>query len=451
MNLKQRVAFNVTITFALVIGASFISVYFLFASFRKEDFTDRLEKKAKSTARLLLEIQEIDQSLLYRIEKDAPYKMWKECIVIQNQKGEVIFSSLPVYDWLISSQIQERIVGVEESYLAFKTLEIVGLKVKDQEDHYIIYIAAEDKFGKIKLDFLKYVLLGTFVVSVLVISLSTSKLIKRLLSPLDKLQEEIDLISTKNLHQPILESGKKDEIDLLKASFNEMLGRIDEGYKTQANFTSHASHELRTPISRILFQLENLLIQSNHTPETIDYIKAIKRDAFQTSDLISSLLTLARIDRDDIEKSDKIRIDEAIFEAYDEISVNSPDFKFEFDIVSEDVEMELLGSKSLLLIAFSNLFRNAYLYSNDKKVIVNIGRKEETIVLTLKNESSNAEIHSPMDLLEPFVRGRHNSSVQGSGLGLGIVKRIVEYHNGKIDYRIENGSRHIIELIFPIF
>lgn len=429
-------------------GVAFLVVYFSFSNYRQEDFNDRLERKSRITSRLLFDIEEIDEVLLGRIEENAEYRMWDECFVAFDEEKEVVFNSGDDYNWVydlnLLNKFQEGRVNSN-----FGKLEILGLQLSAGTKEYYVFIAAEDKFGRQKMTFLGWLLIGVFVICSILIGVFISKLIKNALKPLDNLQEEITSISTQNMNRPIPESELQDEIGLLTRAFNQMLERINEGYRAQATFTSNASHELRTPISRILFQLENLIAQHPHSPVVMEYLKNIKGDANQMAELTSSLLILARLSRDKNEPLEPQRIDEIIFEAYEEVVGQNPDFGISFDILETESELMIRGTKSLLLIVFSNLLRNANNYSSDHKAEITVDEKAGELIVRVSNFSEHKVEEDPMNYMKPFVRGNHGNVVSGSGLGLSIVKRIMDFHQAKVDYQIID-SRHIFILSFPI-
>lgn len=448
MKLKQRVSLSVSIAFSLVMGVAFLVVYWSFSGYRQEDFEDRLEKKALTTSRLLFDIEEIDEVLLGRIEENSEYRMWDECYVAFNEDNDVVYSSGDEYEWVYDQKLLQKF---QDGMLTsrYNQLEIVGMELSSDDKEYKVFIAAEDKFGNQKMNFLRWLLLSVFAVCTLFIGYFTSKLVKNALKPLDDLQEEITSISTSNLNNPIPERKTEDEIGLLTKAFNQMLERIDEGYRAQATFTSNASHELRTPISRILFQLENLIAQHEHSPAVLEYLRNIKGDASQMAELTSSLLILARISRDKHAPFEPQRVDEIIFEAYEEVVAQAPEFGISFDILEPESELTIPGAKSLLIIVFLNLLRNANNYSSDHKAEITVDEKDGALIVHVSNHSDHKVEEDPGNYMKPFVRGNHGYAISGSGLGLSIVKRIMDFHQAKVDYQIID-SRHIFTLHFPL-
>jgi signal transduction histidine kinase len=149
------------------------------------------------------------------------------------------------------------------------------------------------------------------------------------LLPLDRFRRNIINITEKNLNKRLTERNSQDEITILSKTFNEMLERIDLSYNRQKEFTSNASHELRTPISRIVTQLENLIHDTATNPQIAKDLRNISEDCYQLSDIISSLLVLSKIDNDPSSKGfNRLRLDEIVFYGEEHLKKFHPDFKF---------------------------------------------------------------------------------------------------------------------------
>jgi len=137
---------------------------------------------------------------------------------------------------------------------------------------------------------------------------------------LDVFQQKITSISANELNVHLEENNTNDEINLLTHAFNQMLTRLENAFNTQKEFTSNASHELYTPLTRISFQLENLIQTEKHSENTLSYLQSINNDVHQIADLINSLLLLAKVNREEIStKFEKVRIDEIVFDANDQV------------------------------------------------------------------------------------------------------------------------------------
>ncbi len=455
MTLKRKIAINVSIAYSILFGLASTFIYISFSTFRKEEFKKRLEEKALSTAKLLVEVKEIDNQILKLIDKNKIDKLLNEKTLVFDGEYKLVYSSLDdsKITWTKNDLIR---LNNEKSYLIDKKgKETLGIFFPFKEGDYYVLISAEDTYGYSKLQYLLYSLIFTYLGGVLLVWVFTYLLIKKQLNPLDVFQQKITSISANELNVPLEEDNTNDEINLLTRAFNQMLARLENAFTTQKEFTSNASHELYTPLTRVSLQLENLIQSEKHSENTLVYLKSINNDVHQIADLINSLLLLAKVNKEEIStKFQKVRIDEIIFDANEQVKKINANFNLDFDIqIGDDIDnpMEVLGQKSLLKIAFTNLLKNASLYSTDNKAQVIIHQLDQKkLVVTISNNGKTISQEEQKKIFEPFARGENSSQIQGSGLGLPIVKRILDYHNAAISYRAVNENSNHFCVTFSI-
>jgi signal transduction histidine kinase len=271
--------------------------------------------------------------------------------------------------------------------------------------------------------------------------------------PLDIFQKKITNISLNNLTERLFENNKKDEINLIAKAFNQMMFRIEKSYKKQQEFTANASHELRTPIARIITQLENLEQFETHSVETKKYLHSLKNDASQMADLVTSLLLLSKVSDSEMELlQDKKRIDEIIFDAISIVKKSDANFHSSFELIENplfEYQLEIACNETLLTIAFVNLLKNACLYSTDKKAIIQIYHpNSEQLIVSIKNNGEVLNLEEQQILFQAFMRGKNSLNKPGSGLGLRIAQRIFTYHKSQLNYSITNDNLNLFEIIF---
>jgi signal transduction histidine kinase len=455
MTLKRKIAINISIAFSILFGLASSFIYFNFSTFRREEFKNRLEEKALTTAKLLIEVKKIDNEIMKLIDQNKIDKLLNEKTLIFDGQYKLIYSSLDDTQIRWNKNDLAKLNNEKTSFKTENGKETLGVFLPFQQGDYYVLISADDTYGYSKLSHLLNLLLVTYVIGVLLVWFFTYYFIKRQLKPLDVFQQQITNISANELNIHLEENNANDEINLLTKAFNQMLIRLENAFTTQKEFTSNASHELYTPLTRMSLQLENLIHAENHSEKTLNYLKNIHNDVYQIADLIESLLLLAKVNRVELDKKfKKERVDEIVFYANTQVKKLDVNFNLEFDIqIAEDIEnpMEILGIKSLLRIAFFNLLKNACLYSNDKKASVCIKQlRNDTIEISIINAGKTVTIDEQYKIFEPFARGENSIQIQGSGLGLSIVKRILDYHNATIAYRVTADSKNLFVVVFPI-
>ncbi|HWJ26959.1 MAG TPA: ATP-binding protein, partial [Flavisolibacter sp.] len=233
----------------------------------------------------------------------------------------------------------------------------------------------------------------------------------------------------------------------------QMMNRIDQAYQRQREFTGTASHELRTPLARIITQLENVLQTRKINPEVEAVLKSISEDIYQLSDIVSSLLLLSEMDNKGESKFfQSIRLDELLFLSASQLSKLYPDFKLYFEIengTSRDLNLEILGDETLLKIALVNLLKNAYLYSDHQTVNCVLRQEEKFVELRITNQGAVPQIEDTDLLFQTFRRGTNVRQQVGSGVGLSIVRRILQYHDARVQYQIPDNRTNMLIVTFP--
>jgi two-component system, OmpR family, sensor histidine kinase ArlS len=452
MLLKHRVPLFYSFLFSLVLATVMLTIYFLFSNFRRVDFKDRLATKAETTMKLLLEVKEVDDQLLKIIDKNSINKLYNEKTVIINDSLQLIYSSIDDAKIVWKAEDLKKLKQQKEIYRHNDEYELLGLYFNVAGRDFYTFISAEDKYGISKLNYLKFLLIFAFLISTTLVWLISFFLSKRTLQPLDQLRRQMQEVTSKNLLLRVHEPKRRDEIKALSESFNQMLDRIEKAYKSQKDFTSNASHELRTPIARIAMQLENLIIGKDLEGDVKMTLQSALEDSHQLSDIISSLLLLSQIeDAKGGTVFQNVRLDEVIFKIASRISQLHPDFKFQFDIenqTSEDLTMEVSGDETLLEIAILNLFINAYSYSNDQTVKCVLTQEKNILKLVVVNSGEVPVEADTAALFNTFTRGRNVKNKIGSGIGLSIVQRILQYHQATIVYKMPDSNTNEIVVSF---
>lgn len=241
----------------------------------------------------------------------------------------------------------------------------------------------------------------------------------------------------------ITPGAKEDELNKLSVTLNKMLDKIENLINQEKQFTSDASHELRTPISVILAQGEYLLdiAQSDKEKELAENIVT---KANQVSKLVSRLLLLARIDQNR-QKFNKEKVDLGVLI---DIAVDSmKELAAQKDITllanaADDIIIE--ADESLLLSAVTNLISNGIKYGNESGYVsVSASRLDDnsTEIIVADNGIGIANEHLDK-IWGRFYRvdDVRNDEYGSNGLGLSMIKSIIELHGGDIFVKSEVGK-----------
>ncbi len=268
---------------------------------------------------------------------------------------------------------------------------------------------------------------------------------KRAFSPVNNIVRTANDISHQKDITRRIEIGPnatEDELHHLSVTLNKMLDKIENLVMQEKQFTSDASHELRTPISVILAQGEYLLDIAKDEKEK-ELAQTIVDKSKQISGLVSSLLLLARIDQHR-QKFNKEKVDLGVIVDIAIEGVQNIASQKSVSVSSEVPEGTIVeADEALLLSAITNLVNNGVKYSNEsgevKVTASKIGNRTQIIVSD--NGKGISEEHIDKIWTRFYrVDDVRNDEYGSSGLGLSMVKSIIELHGGSIDVESSLGK-----------
>ena len=263
------------------------------------------------------------------------------------------------------------------------------------------------------------------------------------LEPLNNLTGKIEKIDENNLSGCIELSPNGDEVARLTKSFNSMLTKLDSAFQAKKLFASNAAHELKTPLTNILTNIE--VMQMDDTPSVDDYEEVIgitKENVERLTVLVQDLLRFnARHDDGFYENfQTKELFDKIIFDLSS--NINEKGIK-----ITIDGSIDIYGEKILLERAFFNLIQNAVKYNKDNGE-VKIHAADETIII--EDSGIGIPSESISQIFDPFycVDKSRSRRLGGNGLGLSISKQIFDKHNMTITIssEINKGTKIIIKI-----
>ena len=452
MTLKARITFNLILATSIIVGLIMLIIYLAFSTFRKEEFHSGLEASVITTKRyvekLPVEDLPVFNELLSVGSDDREDYIIDEAVEVYNHKRELIYRNKIRFKDPIPNTYFEDLHSVDSKFYTLGKFETIASKVSIKDQEYFIFTQAEDIRGNNNLQFLKILLVVMYVLSLGIISTFSYVFIEKQLKPLDDFKVKIRKITVSKLTSNIDERDNNDEINVLIKAFNKLMQRLSDSFQSQREFNASASHEMKTPLTRIAFQLENVrgLITQD---EVVQYIDSIQNEVYQLSDTLNSLLLLTRLEETSLDHMQEVRLDEVIFDAFAAVKKSFKNFEIDFHIGGDNYgDLTINGISSLLEIVFINIFKNAALYSKEPKAFVSIIEEENDIVIHIKSEGQTLNEEEQNKIFNAFSRGGNSAQIAGSGLGLRISKRIMNYHSAEIHYKEEDEKYNIITLKF---
>ena len=265
-------------------------------------------------------------------------------------------------------------------------------------------------------------------------------LAKLALRPIDHITEAAVSLGAGNLSRRIAGIESRDEVGRLAGAFNGMLARLEESFQREKQFTSDASHELRTPVSVIMAYAENL---TAHAPdrETEEQAAAILLESRRMHSIIAQLLALTRgyegkyrLEREEVPLRDMVA--DVLAELTEEAAANEIS-------LTEQVpeEIRLSADQSLMTQLLLNLVENGIKYGKPGgTVAVRAAEQDGHILLTVRDDGIGIEEKDLPRIFDRFYRADRARDRSGSGLGLSIVKWIVELHGWSIQAASKPGQ-----------
>ncbi len=270
--------------------------------------------------------------------------------------------------------------------------------------------------------------------------------------PIEKIRIAAEKINEGNDLSQRINIGKGyDEIHTLAETFDTMFDRLQTSFENEVQFTSDVSHELRTPISVIISQSEHGLEHMDSREKVERSFKVILQESRKMSRLISQLLTLSRMDRGhqklNIEKVNISELAEIIIE-----NQKAESEKRNIEIISEiEKNIYVDGDELMLMRLFINLISNAISYNKEGgHVKVELSRKGKRIIGKISDNGIGISQENINKIWSRFFQVDPSRTSDSSGLGLSMVKWIVEAHNGTISVISELGKGTLFTFEIPV-
>ena len=245
-----------------------------------------------------------------------------------------------------------------------------------------------------------------------------------------------------------LEDSNDDEIHKMASTFNEMLDTVEEVFIHEKQFSSDVSHELRTPITVILAQSDYALQYSDTLEETKESLEVINRHAKRMTNLINQIMELSKLERQKEIEKEKINLSNIVLQLLEDYKplLESKNLNLVYN-VEKDIRIQ--GNKIMLERVFLNILMNAVKFTKTN-IEVSLIREGKTAVLKIRDNGIGISEENKKFIWERFFQvndSRNKEENKGSGLGLSMVKKIVDLHSATIDLEseLEQGTCFIIK------
>jgi len=283
-------------------------------------------------------------------------------------------------------------------------------------------------------------------------AISTSLFLANLiLKPLKLLTHTARKISATNLEERTIVPKSNDEISDLSRTFNAMIDEIQKGVETQKKFLTDCSHELRTPLTIMRGDIEVLLTRKRDTSEYISIMESNLIEIQRLQRLVEELLVLSRIEsaesKHEFILTDLNAIMDTLKEDW-ELFAKSKNVKLIFYPPTDGVLVKILKDK--IQRAIINLLDNALKFTPEHgEIKISWGIENNNAIIKIEDTGIGVLKENLSKLSERFYReGRSDQS--GLGLGLSIVRSIINIHKGTMDLFSEENHGFMVQLSLPV-
>jgi signal transduction histidine kinase len=453
MNIRKKLSLQFTLIFTIILFLASTAVLYFSENYRSQEFYIRLKEKAITTAKLLIEVKEVDRDLLRIIGKNTP-TLVHEKVVIYNYLNDEIFDTNEDESIEVNRELLNQIRLEGEVKFVQGDKEVLGLAYTDRYNRFVVVASAHDKYGFSKLQNLKIVLVVVMFSSTLVTLFAGWFYAGEALAPMSKVVSQVDKITASSLNSRLETGNGKDEIASLSETFNKMLERLEAAFEMQRSFVSNASHELRTPLTSITGHLEVILLKSRTTEEYVSVINSVLEDIKSLNRLTNGLLDLAQLNLDSSLVTFKdFRIDELVWQTAAELRKRKAGYKvnvFFDDIPDDETQLILHGNDQLLKVAIINLMDNGCKYSSNNEVNVKLGFFDDGISLNFIDKGIGIDKKELSNIFQPFYRAENAKQIKGHGLGLSLTEKIIAIHKGRMVIHSKLNVGTNVEVFLPL-
>jgi heavy metal sensor kinase len=275
---------------------------------------------------------------------------------------------------------------------------------------------------------------------------------RRALAPVDRMSSAARAITASRLGNRLPVENPDDELGQLAVTFNETFGRLEKAFDQLRRFTADASHEMRTPLTALRTVGEVGLRQQRSEPEYREMVGSMLEEADRLSQLVESLLTLARADGGHVRLArERLDLSEVAREVADHLGALAED-KRQAIAVDAGAPVMVEADRVVLRQAVINLLDNAIKYTPvDGRIRVAVSERAGEAWLEVHDSGPGIPAQHRARIFDRFYRidkGRSRDA-GGIGLGLSIARWAVEVHGGRIEVETPAAGGSVFRIVLP--
>jgi len=463
LSLRNRIALYYTIATAVLLALVFILVFFtvervVFNHFDEEldrEVSEILEKQSHGRSDVWnFDLSDDDSHSDESGDHDHGKGDDEELIQLVSQTGKVIARSANLADDTLAFQTggqQKRFRTSAAGRLAVRQVQVQLTDSKGKIEGYLL-AAVPVRDAVTILGDLKQVLLVSYPAIILTLFILTRVIAGRSIRPVEEVIASAEKITRENLDRRIPLPRNQDELYRLSATINALLKRLQDAFQREKQFTSDASHELKTPLASLKGTLEVLVRKPREREHYEERILFCLKELDRMSRLIDQLLMLARYESSGI-KAHMEPVDPGchIRETIERMRSHALQKKIPISFTGPESCM-VLADPAMLDMIFENILSNAIKYSpSGSTVAVTLSNSTGSVLCSIVDNGIGIPAEKLSRVFERFYRvdESRNSGTGGFGLGLAIVKKLADLQQIAVSIKSRKDSGTTIELQFP--
>jgi signal transduction histidine kinase len=232
-----------------------------------------------------------------------------------------------------------------------------------------------------------------------------------------------------------------EDVDALQTVIAQLLTQLNSELERTRQFSADAAHELRTPLSKILAEIELLLESDQVVGDPAEALGRVHRTATGLGTLVNQLLILASGASD--QELGLVSVSDVADEVVGELSSQQRD-RVQLDNACDGL---VRGSRSLLVVALGNALGNALKFSKDA-VVMTIGESTDEVIVRVDDDGPGVDAAQRQRVFDHLYRAPEQRGRAGHGIGLALVAHITELHHGQVSM-VERLTGARLELRLP--
>ena len=358
-------------------------------------------------------------------------------------------------DYFNSKEYGKPFTYTEEYYDQFILNTLKNFIIDDENVGYIL-VAERANDIKTAIDERKNFVIRTAILVTLVIFVFSFVLNRYFLKPIKNLVDYTKIIKDKSEKKTNIQNLKKrsDELGVLSSSLDDMTHELQKRADSAENFSTDLVHEIRNPLASLKSASE-IISETDDKNQRDKLVKILSHDVERIERLITDYSQMLKdevaITKEQMKKIDLRPIVTSVVDDFNSIYMNKRGIKISLNSNQNGNKIEIMGIENRIEQILANLLENSISFSEDnKKIIVKLSKKNNSVMLDVLDEGSGFKENDTKKIFKRFYSNRPGKFGEHSGLGLNIVKNLIDLHGGTISASNNNrGKGAKIEIIFP--